>query len=83
MHWMFTIYSNHQDGNSLHRQKTVKFDVVGKRPATKYIQISDTLDYKNGITLNHAQLIFSKVPKWNGSNHLISQPELLVLPSKW
>ena len=54
MHWMFTIYSNHQDGNSVHRHKTIKFDVVGKRPAIKYIQISYTLDYKNCITLNHS-----------------------------
>ena len=54
MHWMFTIYSNHQDGNSVHRHKTIKFDVVGKRTATKYIQISYTLDYKNCITLNHS-----------------------------
>ena len=51
---MFTIYSNHQDGNSVHRHKTIKFDVVGKRPATKYIQISYTLGYKNCITLNHS-----------------------------
>ena len=54
MHWMFTIYSNHQDGNSVHRHKTIKFDVVGKRTATKHIQISYTLDYKNCITLNHS-----------------------------
>ena len=54
MNWMFTIYSNHQDGNSVHRHKTIKFDVVGKRTATKYIQISYTLNYKNCITLNHS-----------------------------
>ena len=26
--------------NLVHKHKTIKFDVVGERPATKYIQIS-------------------------------------------
>ena len=37
---MPTIYANHLDENLVHKQKTIKFDVVGERLATKYIQIS-------------------------------------------
>ena len=37
---MFTIYTNHSGINLLHKHKTIKFDVVGEQPATKYIQIS-------------------------------------------
>ena len=33
---VLTIYTNHPGGNLLHKHKTVKFDVVGEQPATKY-----------------------------------------------
>ena len=36
----YTIYANHLSENLVHKQKTIKFDVVGERLATKYIQIS-------------------------------------------
>ena len=36
----YTIYANHRGENLVHKQKTIKFDVVGERLATKYIQIS-------------------------------------------
>ena len=36
---MLTIYINHPGVNLLHKYKTKKFDVVGGRSATKYIQI--------------------------------------------
>ena len=34
---VLTIYTNHPSGNLVHKYKTIKFDVVVKRPATKYI----------------------------------------------
>ena len=36
----YTIYANHLGENPVHKQKTIKFDVVGERLAAKYIQIS-------------------------------------------
>ena len=36
----YTIYANHLGENPVRKQKTIKFDVVGERLATKYIQIS-------------------------------------------
>ena len=35
-----TIYTNHRGGNSVHKHKTIEFDVLGGRPATNYIQIT-------------------------------------------
>ena len=37
---MHSIYTNHRGGNPVYKNKTIKFDVVGERPVTKYIQIS-------------------------------------------
>ena len=34
---VLTIYTNHPGGNLVHKYKTIKFDVVVERPATKYI----------------------------------------------
>ena len=34
------IYTNHTGENLVHKHKTIKFDVVGERFATVYIQIS-------------------------------------------
>ena len=39
--WMLTIYTNHPGGNLVYENKTIKFDVVGERPAKKYIQIRE------------------------------------------
>ena len=36
------IYTNHPGGNLVHKHKTIKFDIVRKWSATKYIQISWT-----------------------------------------
>ena len=59
--WIFTIYTNHPGKNLLHKHKTLKFDVVGERPATKYIEISwtDEKEWKNYIALK-SQPIFSE-----------------------
>ena len=35
---MLPICTHHSGSNLLHKDKTLKFDVVGERPATKYIQ---------------------------------------------
>ena len=37
---MLTIYANNPGGNLVHKHKTLKFDAVVERLATKYIQIS-------------------------------------------
>ena len=37
---VLTIYTNHPGGNSVHKHKTIKFDVVGRRTASNYTQIS-------------------------------------------
>ena len=34
---VLTIYTNHPSGNLVHKYKTIKFDVVVERSATKYI----------------------------------------------
>ena len=41
---MQTIYTNHPDGILLHKHKTIKFDVVGERPATKYTSIPESAE---------------------------------------
>ena len=33
---VLTIYTNHPSGNLVHTHKTIEFDVVRKRPSTKY-----------------------------------------------
>ena len=38
--YMLTIYTNHPGENRVQKHKTIQFDVVGKRPATNYTQIS-------------------------------------------
>ena len=35
---VLTIYTNHPGGNFVHEYKTIKFEAVGERPATKYLQ---------------------------------------------
>ena len=39
---VLTTYINHPAGNLVQKHKTVRFDVVGEQPATKYPQISVT-----------------------------------------
>ena len=39
-----TIYTNRPAENVVQKHKTIKSDVVGERPATKYIQIYWTAD---------------------------------------
>ena len=50
------IYINHPAGNLVQKHKTVRFDVVGEQPATKYPQISvtDLKDWKNGFASIHS-----------------------------
>ena len=36
MHRMFTIYSNHQDGNSVHKHESIKFEGGRGRETTRY-----------------------------------------------
>ena len=38
--YMLTIYTNHPGENRVQKHKSIKFDVVAKRPATNYTQIS-------------------------------------------
>ena len=35
-----TIYTNHPGGNSVHKHKTIEFDVAGRRTASNSIEIS-------------------------------------------
>ena len=37
--WVLTIYTNYPGGNTVHKHKTIKFEVVGEQPAIMYIQI--------------------------------------------
>ena len=76
---MLTIYANNPGGNLVHKHKTLKFDAVAERPATKYIQISwtDLEEYKNCIASNHSPY-FLKLPKRNGASHSIFSTEFPV-----
>lgn len=38
--WVVTIYLNQPAGNLIHKHKTINFEMVGERAATKYIEIS-------------------------------------------
>lgn len=38
--WVVTIYLNQPTGNIVHKHKTINFEMVGARAATKYIEIS-------------------------------------------
>ena len=38
--WVVTIYLNPPAGNLIHKHKTINFEMVGERAATKYIEIS-------------------------------------------
>ena len=64
---MLTICAHHSGGNLLHKDKTLKFDVVGERPATKYIQISWTNqkecknEIANGMARTNRNFRFSNV----------------------
>ena len=39
---VLTIYANHPGKNLAHKNKNIKFYVVGERPSTKYLQINAT-----------------------------------------
>ena len=41
-HGDLTDYTNYAGGNLAHKHKTIKFDMLGEKPATKYFQISWT-----------------------------------------
>ena len=66
---MLTIYTKPPGWNLVHKHKTIKFDEVGERTATKYIQISwtDSKEWKNCIAANHSPY-FLKLPRPNGTN---------------
>ena len=52
------IYTNHLGGNSVHKHKTIEFDVVGGRSTTNYIQITfdSEDDYCTGCrNVSHCQ----------------------------
>ena len=74
------IYINHPAGNLVQKHKTVRFDVVGEQPATKYPQISvtDLKDWKNGFASIHSPVFWSR-PKRKCANHLIFQPKFSCL----
>ena len=61
------------------KHKSVKFDVVGAQPATKYFP--NQLNRLKRVEKLHrlkSQPIFLKLPKRNGANHLIFQPKYPV-----
>ena len=70
--------------NLEHRHKTVKFAQVGLLPAINYIQIFWTAQkrWKNWTALNHSPY-FLNIPKRNGANHSVFQPEFPVFKCKW
>ena len=59
----------------MHKLKTIKFDTVVERPATKYLSQADWKEHKNCITSNHSPY-FLKLPNGAAAYHLIFQPEL-------
>ena len=40
LHGVLTVYTNYLGGNLVHKRKTIKFDVLGEEPVTKYIEIN-------------------------------------------
>lgn len=40
LHGVLTIYTNYLGGNLVHKHRTIKSDVLGEEPVTKYVQIS-------------------------------------------
>ena len=77
--WVLTIYTKHPGGNPVLKHKSVKFDVVGAQPATKYFP--NQLNRLKRVEKLHrlkSQPIFLKLPKRNGANHLIFQPKYPV-----
>ena len=65
---MLTFYTNQPGGNLLHKQKTVKSDVVEERPATctMYIQISYT-DLEKLHQSPYSEIVRDSHSRLNGS----------------
>ena len=64
----------------VHKHKTVKFDEVGERTATK--QLNKLKRVENFIQLT-SQPIFSEASRRNGANRLIFQPKFSVFSCIW
>ena len=84
---MRTIYKNHPDGPAgylVRNRKTIKFDGVER--TTHYNVYPNQLNrlkrVENCIPSNHSPC-FLKLPKQNGANRLIFQPEFPVFPCKF
>ena len=47
---VLVIYTNHLGGNSVHKHKTIEFDILDGRTTTNYIQITfdSEDDYRTG-----------------------------------
>ena len=79
-----TIYTNNPGGNLAHKHKTIKFDVVGERPAMEYIKSAEqTKKSRKTASLQITAHIFWRFPKRNGENYLIFQKEFPVFRCKW
>ena len=80
---VLAIYKNHPVGNFRHKHKTIKCEVARVGITIKYIHISQTdREQKNSITSYYSPY-FLKLPKRNGTNHLIFQLEFPVFLCKW
>ena len=82
-----TIYKNHPDGPAgylVRNRKTIKLDAVER--TTHYNVYPNQLNrlkrVENCIPSNHSPC-FLKLPKQNGANRLIFQPEFPVFPCKF
>ena len=72
----------------MHKHTTIKFDVVGERPASNSISKSTEQTEKSGKSASPqitcaCPCFLPKLPKRTGANHLIFQPEFPVFPSKY
>ena len=83
--WVVTIYLNPPAGNLIHKHKTINFEMVGERAATKYIEISRNRLKRGGNwrASNHSPRSLKLLPKRNGTNYLIFQADFSVFPCKW
>lgn len=83
--WVVTIYLNQPAGNLVHKHKTINFEMVGARAATKYIEISRNRQKRGGNwrASNHSPRSLKLLPKRNGTNYLIFQAGFSVFPCKW
>jgi len=67
-----------------HKHLTIKYDLVGEKPATKCRQNNQVhRKEKKKYTASHDSPYFPKVPKRKGVNHLIFQPKFTVSPFKF